>query len=74
MSGDRQEKERLWREKDGKKKASLTWAINDSVKYWFWSAGALKVLGDTAQVTSPLLVKVSDDCVLETNPSSFRSC
>ncbi|KAF8199630.1 ATP-binding cassette transporter YOR1 [Pholiota molesta] len=43
--------------KTGKKKASLAWALNDSVKWWFWSAGLLKVVGDTAQVTSPLVVK-----------------
>ncbi|TFY77333.1 hypothetical protein EWM64_g6678 [Hericium alpestre] len=55
----RQEREKQWREVDGKKVPSLTRAMNDSVKYWFWSAGVLKVIGDTAQVTSPLLVKVS---------------
>ncbi|KAG7096565.1 hypothetical protein E1B28_003986 [Marasmius oreades] len=31
--------------------------MNDSVKWWFWSGGLFKVLGDTAQITSPLLVK-----------------
>lgn len=58
IRGKREEKEREWREKTGKKKASLAWALNDSVKWWFWSAGLLKVVGDTAQVTSPLVVKV----------------
>ncbi|KAF8072009.1 ABC transporter [Lyophyllum atratum] len=57
LSGRRQEKEKQWREVDGKKRASLVWAMNDSVKWWFWSSGLLKVVGDTAQVTSPLLVK-----------------
>ncbi|PPQ68225.1 hypothetical protein CVT26_005758 [Gymnopilus dilepis] len=57
IRGKRKEKEVEWREKTGRKKASLTWAINDSVKWWFWSAGLLKVVGDTAQVTSPLVVK-----------------
>ncbi|KAF9466563.1 ABC transporter [Collybia nuda] len=57
LSGSRAEKEKKWREVGGKKKASLVWAMNDSVKWWFWSAGLLKVVGDTAQVTSPLLVK-----------------
>lgn len=52
------EKEKKWREVDGRKKASLVLAMNDSVKWWFWSGGALKVIGDTAQVTSPLVVKV----------------
>ncbi|GLB40491.1 putative transporter [Lyophyllum shimeji] len=57
LSGKREEKEKKWREIDGKKRASLVWAMNDSVKWWYWSAGLLKVIGDTAQVTSPLLVK-----------------
>ena len=59
LTGNREEKEKRWRELGGRKHASLTWALNDSVKWWFWSGGVLKVIGDTAQVTSPLLVKVS---------------
>ena len=58
ITGKRETKEREWREKTGKRKASLVWAMNDSVKWWFWSGGALKVVGDVAQVTSPLVVKV----------------
>lgn len=58
LRGDREERLRRWREKDGKKQPSLTWAMNDSIKWWFWTGGVLKVMGDTAQVTSPLLVKV----------------
>lgn len=58
IRGIRAEREKAWREKDGKRKASLTLAMNDSVKWLFWSAGILKVIGDTAQVTSPLVVKV----------------
>ncbi|KAG6898212.1 hypothetical protein C0992_003324 [Termitomyces sp. T32_za158] len=57
LSGSRKEKELKWREGDGKTKASLIWAMNDSVAWWFWSGGLLKVVSDTAQVTSPLLVK-----------------
>ncbi|KNZ79214.1 ABC transporter C family member 2 [Termitomyces sp. J132] len=37
--------------------ASLIWALNDSIAWWFWSGGLLKVISDTAQVTSPLFVK-----------------
>jgi hypothetical protein len=58
LRGDREARLKRWREKDAKKHASLTWAMNDSIKWWFWSGGVLKVIGDTAQVTSPLLVKV----------------
>ncbi|TFK46118.1 ABC transporter [Heliocybe sulcata] len=57
LRGNRKERERQWREKDGRKKASLVWAMNDSVKWWFWSGGIMKVISDTAQVTSPLIVK-----------------
>ncbi|KAJ7039616.1 ABC transporter [Mycena alexandri] len=51
------EREKKWREVDGKRKASLVWAMNDSIKWWFWTGGLLKVIGDTAQITSPLVVK-----------------
>ena len=56
--GNREAKEKRWRNETGKKKASLVWAMNDSVKWWFWSAGLLKIVGDTTQLTSPLLAKV----------------
>ncbi|EEB97732.1 hypothetical protein MPER_02886, partial [Moniliophthora perniciosa FA553] len=49
--------EKEWREKSGRKQPSLVMAMNDSVKWWFWSGGVLKVIADTAQVTSPLIVK-----------------
>ncbi|KAF6757234.1 ATP-binding cassette transporter YOR1 [Ephemerocybe angulata] len=55
--GSATDKERNWREVTGKKKASLVWAMNDSIKWWFWSSAALKVVSDVAQVTSPLVVK-----------------
>ena len=58
IRGNRAEREKQWREKDGKQKASLTLALNDSVKWWFWSGGIMKLIADCAQVTSPLLVKV----------------
>jgi hypothetical protein len=69
VKGNAKERERKWREIDGRKKASLTWAINDSVKWWFWSGGLLKVIGDIAQVCSPLVVKVRPIF-----PSSRRIC
>lgn len=59
ITGNRKEREVEWRTQTGKKKASLVWAMNDSVKWWFWSAGLFKLVGDTAQVTSPLVMKVS---------------
>ncbi|KAI9463349.1 ABC transporter [Lactarius psammicola] len=57
LRGDGEERLRKWVEKDGKKQPSLTLAINDSIKWWFWSGGILMVAGDTAQVTSPLILK-----------------
>ncbi|KAH9068492.1 ABC transporter [Lactarius deliciosus] len=57
LRGDSGERLKQWMEKDGRKQPSLTLAINDSVKWWFWSSGILKVAGDTAQVTSPLILK-----------------
>jgi len=59
LRGGREKREKRWREVDGRQRASLIYAMNDSVKWWFWSAGILKVISDTAQVTSPLIVKVS---------------
>ena len=59
IRGQRQEREREWREKTGKKKASLAMAINDSVFFFFWSAGVFRLVSDVAQITSPLLVKVT---------------
>lgn len=59
MTGNRAAKEKEWREKTGKKTASLAWALNDSVKWWFWSAGLFKLIGDLSQVTNPLVLKAS---------------
>ncbi|KAL0954619.1 hypothetical protein HGRIS_003577 [Hohenbuehelia grisea] len=57
LRGSRKEREKRWREVEGRRKASLILAMNDSVKWWFWSGGVLRVLGDSAQITSPLVVK-----------------
>lgn len=58
LRGNRAAREKQWREKDGRHRPSLTLAINDSVKYWFWSGGVLKVSGDVATILTPLIVKV----------------
>ncbi|GJE96593.1 ABC transporter [Phanerochaete sordida] len=57
LRGKRAERERRWREHDGRVRPSLTLAINDSVKYWFWSGGVMKVSGDVATILTPLVVK-----------------
>jgi len=59
IRGQRQEREREWREKTGKKKASLAMAANDSVFWFFWSAGIFRLVSDVAQITSPLFVKAN---------------
>jgi hypothetical protein len=58
VRGDGEERLKRWREKDGKAQPSLTWAMNDAIKWWFWSGGVLKVIAETAQITSPLILKV----------------
>jgi hypothetical protein len=58
IRGNSASREQKWRETDGLKRPNLALAMNASVKWWFWSAGICRVYADTAQVTSPLLVKV----------------
>ena len=64
LRGVREEREKQWREKDGRKRASLVWAMNDSIKWWFWIGGLLKLIADVSQVTTPLLVKVRPPAAL----------
>ncbi|KAG6918643.1 hypothetical protein DXG01_012762 [Tephrocybe rancida] len=33
-----------WREKDGRKEPSLAWALNDTLGFYFWTAGAFKTI------------------------------
>lgn len=49
--------EKRWREVDGRKEASLVWALNDVFGASFWLGGLFKVFGDTAQLMGPILVK-----------------
>lgn len=58
LRGSRAEREKHWREHDGRKEASLAMAMNDSIKWWFWTGGLLKLIADIAQITSPLVLKV----------------
>ena len=60
--GNREVKEKNWRDETGRKKPSIVLAMNDSIKWWFWSAGLFRITGDTAQITSPLVVKVRFYC------------
>lgn len=57
LTGKWEEKEKAWREGQ-RKSASLTWAMNDSIKSWFWWAVVFRLLGDMANALTPLLVKV----------------
>jgi hypothetical protein len=58
IRGQRQEREKEWREKMGKKKTSLKLAVNDSVFWFWWSDGILRLISDVSLINSPLLVKV----------------
>lgn len=69
IRGQRQQREKEWREKTGKKKPSLAMAVNDSVFWFFWSAGILRLISDVALITSPLLVKVIS---IPSHPSPLR--
>lgn len=57
IQGKRAEREKEWRENSGKKRASLILAMNDSIKWWFWTGGVMKLTADIATVLSPLIVK-----------------
>ncbi|KZT07645.1 P-loop containing nucleoside triphosphate hydrolase protein [Laetiporus sulphureus 93-53] len=57
VRGHKAERERQWREKDGRKRPSLAYALNDAVKWWYWSGGLMKLVADVATVLTPLLVK-----------------
>ena len=58
IRGQREEREKEWSEKSGKKRASLMLAVNDSVFRLFWSGGILRLIYVIALVTSSLFVKV----------------
>ena len=53
----RQQREHDFRTKHGKKKASLTWALNDVFGRNFWFGALFKIFGDLATAFSPLLIK-----------------
>ncbi|KAF9565380.1 ABC protein, partial [Agrocybe pediades] len=57
FSDKRQALEKAWREVDGRKEPSLALALNDTVGVFFWTGGFFKVIGDTAQLMGPILVK-----------------
>ncbi|KZT00765.1 ABC protein [Laetiporus sulphureus 93-53] len=49
--------ERRWRKGEGKREASIAWALNDVFGWRFWTGGVFKVIGDTSQLMGPLLVR-----------------
>nr|GAT42790.1 ABC protein [Mycena chlorophos] len=48
--------EQRWRDKDGRREASLAWSLNDVLGTFFWRAGLFKVVCDTSQLMGPILV------------------
>ncbi|KAJ6602805.1 ABC transporter [Mycena vulgaris] len=65
LKGDRARREKEWREKTGKRQPSLIFAMNDSVKWWFWTSGILKLFSDVAQITTPLIIGAIIDFATE---------
>ncbi|KAH8831323.1 P-loop containing nucleoside triphosphate hydrolase protein [Flagelloscypha sp. PMI_526] len=52
------DRETTWRMNgEGKRRPSLAMAMSDSVAWWFWSGGIIKLIGELSLVTSPLLVR-----------------
>lgn len=49
--------EKNWREKAGRKEASLVWTCSELAGSWFWIGGVYKLVGDITQICSPLLIK-----------------
>ncbi|KAG1832564.1 ABC protein [Suillus subalutaceus] len=46
-----------WRESEGRKEASLAWALNDVFRGMFWIGGVFKVFGDTSQLMGPIVLR-----------------
>ncbi|KAG0705755.1 ABC protein [Suillus ampliporus] len=49
--------QKRWRESEGRKEASLAWALNDVFCHMFWIGGAFKVIGDMGQLMGPLVLR-----------------
>lgn len=47
-----------WKTKDGKKEASIAWALNDVLGHEYWGGGVFKIIGDISQLMGPLVVQV----------------
>ncbi|WRT65384.1 uncharacterized protein IL334_002327 [Kwoniella shivajii] len=56
-----------WRNRSGKKRGSVSWALND-VMTGFWAGGAYKVAGDVSQLMVPLLIKALINFSKEDSP------
>lgn len=53
----REQREKDYREKHGKKHASLVMSLLDVFGWFFMSAGFIKVFGDTCQAVTPLVIR-----------------
>ncbi|KAG8929770.1 hypothetical protein FRC02_005083 [Tulasnella sp. 418] len=67
------ERTEQWRENHSYIKPSLALALNDSVKWWFWTAGAYKIIGDLATFASPILIRAIIDYCKESYNSRGTS-
>ncbi|WWC63484.1 uncharacterized protein I303_106087 [Kwoniella dejecticola CBS 10117] len=57
LMSNREKREKEYREKHGKKHASLALALNDVFGWYFMSAGVIKLFGDVCQAVTPLLIR-----------------
>ena len=53
----REKRENDFRAKRGTKSASLAWSLSDTFGWYFWLGGVIKVFGDTASATTPLVLR-----------------
>ncbi|WVQ95135.1 hypothetical protein IAU59_002229 [Kwoniella sp. CBS 9459] len=54
---NREQREKDYRSKHGKKHASLALALNDVFGWFFMSAGIIKLFGDVCQAVTPLIIR-----------------
>ncbi|WVR09429.1 hypothetical protein IAU60_006496 [Kwoniella sp. DSM 27419] len=57
MLPHREKREKAYRTKHGKKKASLVMSLNDVFGRYYFTGGFIKVFGDTCQAVTPLLIR-----------------
>lgn len=60
VTGDSTRKREEWLSKLPRAEPSLALALNDSIFWWLWVGGILKLVADVGTVMVPLLIRVSN--------------